>query len=158
MSAPHGYWLVKTDAASFAWKDLWKSPRRTTRWDGVRNYQARNMLRDEMKKGDLVLFYHSNAEPSEVVGVCEVVREAYPDPTAFDRKDEHFDAKSDKKAPTWISVDLKAVAPFRHPLPLETLRRVPGLEKMELLRKGSRLSVMRVTATEWAIVHALGME
>jgi predicted RNA-binding protein with PUA-like domain len=155
MSARH-YWLVKTDAESFAWSDLWKAKGRTTRWDGVRNYQARNMLRDGMKKGDLVLFHHSNAEPSAIVGVCEVVREGYPDPTAFDKKDDHFDPKSDRANPAWYSVDLKAVAPLKRPLAIGDLRGVKGLEKMVLLQKGSRLSVMAVTEKEFEIVRALG--
>lgn len=155
MTDARGHWLVKTDASSFAWKDLWSAPKRTTRWDGVRNYQARNMLRDGFRRGDLVFFYHSNFDPSAIVGVCEVVREAYPDPTAFDRKDDHYDPKSDPKKPAWYSVDLRAVAPFKRPLGLPELRGVKGLQGMELLRKGSRLSVMPVTAKEWAIVMAL---
>ena len=156
MSGERRFWLVKTDAESFSWSDLWKAPGRTTRWDGVRNYQARNMLRDQMKPGDLVLFHHSNAEPSAVVGVCEVVREGYPDPTAFDRKDSHFDPKSDRAKPTWFVVDLKAIAPLGRALAIADLRGVKGLQKMELLRKGSRLSVMPVTAAEFEIVRRLG--
>ena len=155
MTSSRNHWLVKTDAESFSWDDLWRSPKRTTRWDGVRNYQARNMLRDGMKTGDLVLFYHSVAEPSAIVGICEVVREAYPDPTAFDRKDEHFDPKSDRAKPSWFSIDLRAVVALKRPLALGDLRGVKGLEKMVLLQKGSRLSVMPVTAREWAIVIAL---
>jgi len=156
MSESRCYWLVKTDAESFSWDDLWRAPKRTTRWDGVRNYQARNTLRDGMKQGDLVFFYHSGGEPSAIMGVCEVAREGYADPTAFDKKDSHFDPKSDPKAPTWIAVDLRAVAPLKRPLGLPELRGVKGLEKMELLRKGSRLSVMPVTEREWGIVAALG--
>jgi len=152
------YWLVKTDAESFAWADLWKLPGRTTRWDGVRNYQARNMLRDQMKKGDRVFFYHSNAEPGAIMGECEIVREGYPDATAFDRKDHHYDPKSDPAMPAWYAVDLKAIAPFKRPVTLPDLRGVKGLEKMVLLQKGSRLSVMPVTEREWRIVHALGMK
>ncbi len=158
MNDPRRYWLVKTDAESFAWGDLWRAPDRTTSWDGVRNFQARNMIRDQMKLGDLVFFYHSNAEPSAIVGVCEVVREAYPDPTAFDPRDHHVDPKSDPASPTWFMVDLRAVAPLARPLALSDLRGVKGLERMELLRQGSRLSVMPVTPAEWAIVHARGME
>jgi predicted RNA-binding protein with PUA-like domain len=158
MSGERGHWLVKTDASSFAWRDLWSAPKRTTGWDGVRNYQARNMMRDQMKRGDLVFFHHSNAEPSAIMGVCEVVREGYPDHTAFDRKDPHFDPKSGRGEPIWFMVDLKAVAPFKRPLELAALRGVKGLERMELLRRGSRLSVMPVTAAEWRIVYALGME
>jgi predicted RNA-binding protein with PUA-like domain len=158
VSAGTRYWLVKTDAESFAWSDLWKLPRRTTSWDGVRNYQARNMLRDQMKKGDRVFFYHSNAEPGAIMGECEIAREGYPDKTAFDKKDHHYDPKSDPKNPAWYVVDLKAVAPFTHPVTLPDLRGVKGLEKMVLLQKGSRLSVMPVTEGEWKIVHALGMK
>ncbi len=158
MSGAPRYWLVKTDAESFAWPDLWKQPKRTTSWDGVRNYQARNMLRDQMKKGDRVFFYHSNAEPGVIMGECEIVREGYPDATAFDKKDHHDDPKSDPANPAWYVVDLKAVAPFKHPVTLPELRGVKGLEKMVLLQKGSRLSVMPVTENEWKIVHALGMK
>ena len=132
------------------------SPRKTTGWDGVRNYQARNFMRDGMKKGDLVLFYHSNADPTAVMGVARVVREAYPDPTAFDRKDSHYDAKSKPEAPTWMMVDLQAVERFTQPVALGALRGVKGLEKMALLQKGSRLSVQPVTAREFEIVRKLG--
>jgi predicted RNA-binding protein with PUA-like domain len=158
MSGGERFWLVKTDAESFAWGDLWKLPKRTTRWDGVRNYQARNMLRDGMKRGDRVFFYHSNADPGAIMGECEVAREAYPDPTAFDTKDDHYDPKSDPAKPAWYVVDLKAVAPFKRPVTLTELRGVKGLEKMVLLQKGSRLSVMPVTEQEWKIVHAMGMK
>lgn len=153
----HRYWLVKSEADCFSWDDLWRSPRRTTCWDGVRNYQARNMLRDEFKKGDLVFFYHSNANPTAIMGVCEVVREGYPDHTAFIPGEQHYDPKSDPSAPTWYMVDLKAKEPFRRPVTLAELRRVPGLERMVLLQKGSRLSVQPVTAQEWKIIYELGM-
>jgi predicted RNA-binding protein with PUA-like domain len=157
MTDERRYWLVKSEADCFSWDDLWKSPKRTTFWDGVRNYQARNMLRDDFRKGDLVFFYHSNSDPNEIVGVAEVVREAYPDHTAFDPKEQHFDPKSDPEKPTWYMVDLRAKERFRHPLALAELRKVAGLEKMELLRKGSRLSVQPVSKKEWEIVYELGM-
>jgi predicted RNA-binding protein with PUA-like domain len=157
MTDERRYWLVKTEADCFSWDDLWKSPKRTTFWDGVRNYQARNMLRDYFRKGDLVFFYHSNSDPNEIVGVCEVVRAGYADHTAFDPKEQHFDPKSDPDKPTWYMVDLRAKERFKHPLTLAELRKVPGLEKMELLRKGSRLSVQPVSKKEWDTVYELGM-
>jgi predicted RNA-binding protein with PUA-like domain len=150
------YWLVKSEPDAFSFDDLMASPDRTTCWDGVRNYQARNTMRDDMKRGDLVLFYHSSTEPAAIVGVAEVVREAYPDHTAFDAKDPHFDPKSRRDEPTWMMVDLRAVAAFARPLTLAELRGTPGLEKMTLLQKGSRLSVQPVTSAEWEIVHRMG--
>ncbi|MEP6690703.1 MAG: EVE domain-containing protein [Gemmatimonadaceae bacterium] len=153
---PKTYWLVKSEPNCFSWDDFWKLPKRTTHWDGVRNYQARNFMRDGMKKGDLVFFYHSSAEPNAIVGIAEVVREAYADQSAFDPKNDHFDPKSDSDAPTWMMVDLKAVEKFARPVTLGELRQSAGLEKMTLLQKGSRLSVQPVSATEWEIVAALG--
>ena len=150
------YWLVKSEPAVFSFDDLLAAPERTTSWEGVRNYAARNFMRDGMKLGDGVLFYHSNAEPPAIVGTCEVAREAYPDPTQFDPRSEYHDPKAKPEAPTWVMVDLRAVAPLPRPLPLNDLRGVKGLEKMELLRKGSRLSVQPVTAKEWEIVRRLG--
>ncbi|HEY9515786.1 MAG TPA: EVE domain-containing protein [Gemmatimonadaceae bacterium] len=157
MTAERRYWLVKSEADCYSWDDLWNAPRHTTFWDGVRNYQARNMLRDQFRKGDLVFFYHSIADPTAIMGVCEVVREGYPDHTAFDPGEQHFDPKSDPDKPVWYMVDLRAKEPFRRPVTLAELRLVPGLEGMELLRKGSRLSVQPVTPREWGIVYELGM-
>jgi predicted RNA-binding protein with PUA-like domain len=154
--AQRGYWLVKSEPGDFSWDDLWRSPRRTTSWEGVRNYQARNFLRDGMKAGDLVLFYHSGTDAPAVVGIAEVAREAYPDPTAFDPRDSHFDAKSKRDAPTWMAVDIRAVEAFRRPVTLAELRGTKGLAKMALLQKGSRLSVQPVSASEFAIVRQLG--
>lgn len=148
------HWLVKSEPSSFSFDDLWRSPKRTTSWEGVRNYQARNFLR-EMKRGDRVLFYHSSAQPNAIVGICEVAREAYPDESQFDRKSEMHDPKSTRESPTWSTVDLKAIRALPRPLTLAELRATPGLAKMELLRKGSRLSVTPVTADEWRIVSAL---
>ena len=146
------YWLAKSEPDVFSFADLQKAPKKTTCWDGVRNYQARNTLRDEMKKGDRVFYYHSNAEPSGIAGICEVVREGYPDHTAFDPADPHFDPKSRQDAPTWFMVDVKAVAAFPRLVTLAELKGVKGLEKMALLQKGSRLSVQPVTRKEWEIV------
>ena len=151
-----GYWLVKSEPGDFSWDDLWRSPRRTTSWEGVRNYQARNFLRDGMKPGDLVLFYHSSTDAPAVVGIAEVAREAYADPTAFDPRDPHFDAKSKRDAPTWMAVDIRAVEAFHRPVTLAELRGTKGLEQMALLQKGSRLSVQPVSEREFAIVRQLG--
>jgi predicted RNA-binding protein with PUA-like domain len=150
------HWLVKSEPDVFSFDDLLASPKRTTCWDGVRNYQARNFMRDDMKKGDLVFFYHSNAEPAAVVGVAEVAREAYPDHTALDPRDPHFDPKSKADAPTWMMVDLRGVERLANPLSLAELRGVAGLERMALLQKGSRLSVQPVSPEEWEIVCRLG--
>ncbi|HVA58324.1 MAG: EVE domain-containing protein [Gemmatimonadaceae bacterium] len=155
MSERH-YWLVKSEPGSFSFDDLVGCPAKTTSWDGVRNYQARNLMRDGMKHGDLVLFYHSNAEPTAVVGVARVVREAYPDSTAFDPRDPHHDPKSKREAPTWMMVDLQAVERFTRPVTLAELRDVRGLHAMALLQKGSRLSVQSVTPRQFEIVRKLG--
>lgn len=150
------HWLMKTEPDVFSIDDLAKAAKRTTYWDGVRNYQARNFMRDEMKLGDFVLVYHSNAEPSCVVGIAQISREAYPDFTAWDPNDPHFDPKSDPKNPTWFMVDITLDSIFAKPLSLSELREVEGLEKMELLRKGSRLSVQPVRPEEFKIVKKLG--
>lgn len=155
MTAPR-HWLVKSEPAAFSFDDLLASPGRTACWDGVRNYQARNFLRDEMTSGDLVLFYHSSAEPTAVVGIAEVVRGGYPDTTALDRESSHFDPKSSAASPTWYAVDIRAVEKLRHPLTLTELRQVPQLKQMTLLQKGSRLSVQPVTLAEFELIRKLG--
>ena len=149
------YWLLKSEPNCFSFKDLLAQPDQTTGWDGVRNYQARNFLRDEMKLGDGVLFYHSSAEPPCIAGIAEVVRAGHPDPTAFDPKADHYDPKSDPSNPTWYQVSIKAVRPIEPPIELPTLRGVPALAGMELLRKGSRLSVQPVTKAEWDAILKL---
>ncbi|MBA3671464.1 MAG: EVE domain-containing protein [Gemmatimonadaceae bacterium] len=149
------YWLVKSEPDAFSFDDLLASPRGTTRWDGVRNYQARNLLRDEMKRGDLAFFYHSSTDPAAIVGIAEVVREGYPDPTAFDASDPHFDPKSRIEAPAWIAVHLKAVEAVTPPITLAELRGVPALAGMTLLQRGSRLSVQPVKAAEWKAIRAM---
>jgi predicted RNA-binding protein with PUA-like domain len=150
-----GYWLFKSEPNCFSFVDLMAAPDRTTGWDGVRNFQARNFLRDQVKLGDQVLFYHSSADPPAIAGVAEVVREAHPDPTAFDPQAQHHDPKSDQDNPTWYQVSIRAVRAIDPPLGLPQLRGVPGLEGMELLRKGSRLSVQPVSADEWDTILAL---
>ena len=148
------YWLMKSEPSTFSIDDLARSPGRRTCWDGVRNYQARNFMR-AMKRGDRVLFYHSNAEPPVVAGIAEVVREAYPDPTAFHRTDPHYDPKSNPDAPTWDMVDIRLVQQFQRPISLDELRRLPELKGMELLRRGSRLSVQPVRPGEWKRILAI---
>ncbi|HND51333.1 MAG TPA: EVE domain-containing protein, partial [Pirellulaceae bacterium] len=138
------YWLVKTEPESFSIEDLAKAPQQTTCWEGVRNYQARNFMRDGMKLGDRVLFYHSNADPPAVMGVATVVREAYPDSFAWDKKSKYYDEKSTPENPVWLMVDLKLESVFPRPVSLDELRGVAALKEMELLRKGSRLSVQPV--------------
>jgi predicted RNA-binding protein with PUA-like domain len=156
MTHAQRHWLVKSEPNAFSWQDLWSTPRRTTSWDGVRNFQARNFLRDDMQVGDLAFFYHSSADPTAIMGICEVVRAGYPDDTAFDSKSGHFDPKSDPKKPTWYMVDLKAVRPLAHPPTLARLREERGLSKMVLLQRGSRLSVQPVTDAEWEIIERIG--
>ncbi|MDP9204319.1 MAG: EVE domain-containing protein [Gemmatimonadota bacterium] len=148
------YWLLKSEPRSFPFDDLWNAPGHTTHWDGVRNYQARNCLR-EMKKGDLAFFYHSGAEPG-IVGIVEIVREAYPDHTAVDPKDPHYDpnTKPGEESP-WSMVDVHAVERFPRSISLGELRTKPELEGMPLLQKGNRLSVQKVGAAEWNAVVAL---
>jgi len=152
------HWLVKTEPSSFSYDDLLASPGQRTGWTGVRNYQARNMMRDEMRLGDRVLIYHSNAEPSAAVGVAEVVRESHVDPTQFDPADDHFDPEADPAEPRWYMVELKAVRRFARDLPLGELKEIPALAGMELLRKGSRLSVQPVAPEAFELIVQLGGE
>ena len=149
------HWLVKTEPESYSIDHLAAEPEQTTFWSGVRNYQARNTLRDSMKVGDKVLFYHSNAEPPAVVGVAKVVRAGYPDHTAWDENDHHYDPKSTPEKPVWYMVDLQFVRKFKTPLSLDSLRSVPELKGMELLRKGSRLSVQPVKKEEFEVILRL---
>lgn len=150
------HWLLKTEPESFSIDDLAASPNRTTCWDGVRNYQARNFLRDDFRVGDRVLFYHSNASPPAVMGVAEVVGESYPDPTALDPRHHHYDPGATAENPRWVMVDVRLVEKFARPVSLDELRQQPSLARMELLRRGSRLSVQPVTAEEYAIVVGMG--
>lgn len=152
MSEPRR-WLVKTEPESFSIDDLAAAGR--TSWEGVRNYLARNFMRDGMKLGDLVLVYHSNATPPGLAGLAEVAREAYPDPTAFDPKSKYFDGKSDPNAPRWVMVDLAFVEKFPRLIPLDELKALPELEGMEITRKGSRLSVSAVSPEHFERVLAL---
>lgn len=146
------YWLFKSDHECFSFDDLQAQPDQTTGWDGVRNYQARNFLRDDVKRGDMVLFYHSGANPPAIAGIARVVDEAHPDPTAFVPTEQHYDPKSDPENPTWVQVSIRAVRAVNPPIPLPRLRDEPRLNGLELLRKGSRLSVQPVSDEHWAVI------
>jgi predicted RNA-binding protein with PUA-like domain len=154
MARAKRYWLVKSEPNEYSIADLRRDKR--TCWDGVRNYQARNFMRDDMREGDEIFFYHSNAQPMGICGVAKVVREAYPDHTAFDPSDKHYDPKSDPANPTWMMVDVGYVGTFKEPITLATLKQTPKLEKMLVIQRGSRLSVQPVTPEEWDIVMRLG--
>lgn len=154
MTQGRRYWLMKSEPRVFSIEDLAQAPKQTTSWDGVRNYQARNFMR-EMAVGDLVLFYHSNAEPPAVVGIAEVVRTAYPDGTQFEQSHHHYDPASPPSAPRWDMVDIRYRQTFKASLSLDRLRQEARLKDMVLLRKGSRLSVQPVTEAEWAVVLKL---
>ena len=149
------HWLLKTEPESFSIQDLQNAPHQTTFWDGVRNYQARNTLRDDMKLGDRVLFYHSNADPPAIVGLARVVQEGYPDHTSWDETNHHYDPGSTPQNPRWYMVDIQLEQVFDKPLGLDQLKKVKSLAKMELLRKGSRLSVQPVSEAEFQQVLKL---
>ncbi|MEA2695777.1 MAG: hypothetical protein QOI66_48 [Myxococcales bacterium] len=150
------YWLMKSEPESFSITDLQGAPAQTTSWDGVRNYQARNLIRDEMRVGDGVLFYHSSADPPAAVGTAEIVRAGYPDASQFDPHSDHYDPQARPDEPRWYMVDVKLGHVFNRPVGLPELRGHPALTEMVLLRKGSRLSVQPVTAKEWNAVVKLG--
>jgi predicted RNA-binding protein with PUA-like domain len=149
------YWLVKSEPDCFSIHDLARCKNQTTFWSGVRNYQARNFMRDQMRVGDEVLFYHSSASPPTVAGTAVVVRAGYPDHTAWDRHDDHFDPKASPENPIWQMVDIKLQEVFPREVPIDELRRLPALKKMELLKQGSRLSVQPVSEVEFETIVAL---
>lgn len=151
------YWLMKTEPDTFGVDDLAAAPRATTSWDGVRNYQARNMLRDEMKRQDEVFLYHSSTAVPGIVAVMEVVKEGYPDKSAFDRKDHHFDPDSDPEKPRWFMVDVRLKRRLSRVITLEELRKhaTKELKGMVLLRPGNRLSVMPVEPAHWKFILSL---
>ncbi len=143
---------MKSEPDVFSIEDLKKAPRQTECWDGVRNYQARNFMRDEMKKGDLVLFYHSNATPPGIAGIAEVSRESYPDHTAFDSQSPYFDPKSSLDNPRWVMVDVKFKKQFSRLVSLEVLKKQTRLKNMKVLQKGNRLSITPVAQTEFEYI------
>jgi predicted RNA-binding protein with PUA-like domain len=153
MAREQRYWLMKSEPGTYSIEDLQRDGK--TCWDGVRNYQARNFMRDEMAVGDGVLFYHSRAKPMGIYGIAEIASDAYPDHTAFDPADRHYDPKSDPANPTWMMVDVAYVATLDPPITLDDLKKTPGLEKMLVIQRGSRLSVQPVTREEWDIVCRL---
>ena len=151
------YWLMKTEPTTFSVEDLERAKRQTTGWDGVRNYQARNMLRDDMKKGDLAFLYYSSTDIPGIVAIMKIVKEGYPDPTAFDRKHDHYDSDSDPANPRWFMVDVQLERRLERVIALEELRKhtTKQLKNMVLLRKGNRLSVTAVEPEEWKFILSL---
>lgn len=151
------YWLLKSEPASFSVDDLAAAPRKTTAWDGVRNYQARNFMRDRMQVGDQALFYHSSCDIPGVVGIVSVAKAAYPDHTQFDRKHHHYDADSKPEAPRWYMVDVKLVRKLKRAVTLDELRahHAGRLKQLAILQRGNRLSVTPVSETEWNFILSL---
>jgi predicted RNA-binding protein with PUA-like domain len=149
------YWLMKSEPDAFGIDDLKNRPKQTEHWDGVRNYQARNMMRDDMKLGNQVFFYHSNCETPGIVGIMEVVKEGYPDFLAFDPDDVHFDPKSDPAKPTWMMVDIKYVRSLSRIISLRELKQKQELADLALVRRGNRLSIMPVNKDQWDFILSL---
>jgi predicted RNA-binding protein with PUA-like domain len=149
------YWLFKTDPSVFSWQDLLRESRQTTGWKGVRNYRARDLLRDEIGEGDLVLIYHSVVRPQIVAGVARVVRSAYPDHTAWDRSSRFYDQRAAPDEEIWVTVDIKALYGFDPPITREELKTDPGLAEMMVLKRGHHLTVQPLLPREWEIVLAL---
>lgn len=149
------YWLMKSEPDVFGIEHLAKCPGKTDHWDGIRNYQVRNMMRDEMKKGDEALFYHSNCKEPGIVGIMKVVKEAYPDFTAFEPGSKYYDPKSDPQNPRWLMVDMKLVRKFKRNITLQELKNAKPLADMLILRRGNRLSVTPVTKKQWDYILKL---
>ena len=149
----NNYWLMKSEPSCFSISDLKKS--KTEPWDGIRNYQVRNMLRDQMKVGDMAIFYHSNASEIGCVGLMEIVSNAYPDPTQFNPKSDHYDPKSDFKNPRWLLVDVQYVETFARIVTLAELKNDPAFADMPVIAKGNRLSVMPITKKHFTKVCKL---
>jgi predicted RNA-binding protein with PUA-like domain len=151
------YWLLKSEPGEFSVDDLAASPRKTTHWNGVRNFQARNFMRDQIKKGDLAFFYHSSCAEPGIVGIVEITRDAYPDETAFDSNDKHYDANSNRDTPRWFVVDVRLKRKLKNPIPLLKLKQHAGdsLFGFQLLQRGNRLSVMPISAQQWKFVLSL---
>lgn len=156
MAMKRAYWLMKSEPDVFSYAALVAAKKSTTHWDGVRNYQARNTMRDDMKVGDLVLYYHSNTKPPGIVGVAQVVREGYPDFTQFDPEDSHFDPKSKEEDPRWYMVDLQAAAVLPNYVSLDDLKVNEKLADMAVVQRGQRLSVQPVTGPEFKEVLRMG--
>jgi predicted RNA-binding protein with PUA-like domain len=146
------YWLMKSEPEAFSLADLINRPNQTESWDGVRNFQARNFMRDNMKRGDLAFMYHSSCAQPGIVGIMEIAKEAYPDPTSFDRLNKHFDPKSDPAKPTWFMVDVRYVSSLPRIITLTELKQTPQLADFTLLKRGNRLSIMPVLETQWSFI------
>lgn len=146
------YWLMKSEPDTFSIDDLQKSPRQTTAWEGVRNYQARNFMRDQFKVGDLAFFYHSSCKVPAIAGIVEVVKAGYPDQTAWDKNSPYYDPQSSLTVPRWYLVDVKLKEKFSNPISLSSLKMNPKLCTMRLLQKGNRLSILPITPTEWRTI------
>jgi len=149
------YWLMKSEPETFGIHDLFHRPNQTEHWDGVRNYQARNMMRDDMKMGDLAFFYHSNCEEPGIVGLMEIVREAYPDFTAFDPTNKHFDPSSQSNNPRWFMVDVRYIKTLSRTITLRELKQQDELNDLALVRRGNRLSIMPVSQSQWNFILSL---
>jgi predicted RNA-binding protein with PUA-like domain len=151
------YWLLKSEPTSFSIDDLVKAPKQSTGWDGVRNFQARNFLRDEMKKGDQAFFYHSSCDVPGIVGIVTVTKEGYPDPTAFDKKHHHYDEESDPKNPRWYMIDIKLDRKLKRAITLDELKQHANgkLKDLLILKRGNRLSVTPVTKSDWQFITSL---
>ena len=151
------HWLLKTEPGSFGVEDLARAPRRTTAWDGVRNFQARNMIRDDMQRGDKAFLYHSSCDVPGIVAVMQITKAAYPDPSAFDRRHPHYDADSDRAQPRWFMVDVRLERKLSRVITLDELRThaAKELRGLVLLRPGNRLSVMPVDASHWQFICSL---
>ena len=150
------YWLFKSEPSAYSFTDLMNDPDGWAEWDGVRNYQARNLMRDDMKVGDSILFYHSNAKPMAVVGIASVVKEGYDDFHGLDPNDEHYDPKATPENPIWSMVDIKGERPLARPVTLDEIKKNPKLQDMLLIRKGMRLSIQPITKEEFDEVVSLG--
>ncbi len=149
-----GYWVLKSEPDCYSIEDMRRD--KTAFWDGVRNYQARNFIRDEMKEGDLCIFFHSSAVPPHAAGVCKIIKAASPDPTQFDPAADHFDADSDPAHPRWYGVDIAFESIFSHPVPLSEMKENPALRGMQLLARGNRLSVMPASRGEFETIVKMG--
>ncbi|MHB8454072.1 MAG: EVE domain-containing protein [Acidiferrobacterales bacterium] len=149
------YWLFKSEPASFSIADLAARRNQTEHWDGVRNFQARNFMRDQMKAGDLAFFYHSSCAEPAIVGIIRIVRAGYPDFTALDPNNHHYDPKSTPQEPIWYMVDVRLEHRFKQPIALQQLKTYAALAGMQLLARGNRLSVMPVTKREWDYIVGL---
>lgn len=149
------FWLMKSEPDVFGIEHLYAQKRKTDHWDGIRNYQARNFMRDEMKNGDLAFFYHSNCDEPGIVGIMEIVKEAYVDHTQFDSNEKYFDPKSTPDKPRWMMVDVKFKEKLKQTITLKELKANPKLKDMRLVQKGNRLSIMPITKKEWHIINEM---